>query len=326
MINIPERVTSAVRSVYDNAPLLRFLNPNSRYNRVPSDLSATNGNAIDGGLTTGTSSLASDPSRVRAVDGHVVYVGETNDGVFSNLSAKPTTAPQATPDTLPSYSEASHDPSPPYWETSVMSEFDEIYIDGIPAGNVFNFLWSALVSVLFQFLGFVITYLLHTSHAAKNGAQLGLGVTILNLGVVSLPVDISKTEIDSAVGRFEPSDPAAIDVSASTVDTSGSLDTYRSSLTGHADFSDVNSSFLLHGKPVLSYTLFLLGGFLILKSIYDFYKVKRLEYSIMFPITGPNVNTETSGNTSPTNATPSNNDPDTSARAIELEDVVAQRV
>lgn len=39
-----------------------------------------------------------------------------------------------------------------------------------------------LVSVAFSFLGFVLTYLLHTTHAAKYGSRAGLGVTLIQYG------------------------------------------------------------------------------------------------------------------------------------------------
>lgn len=263
MQNITDRITSGIRRIYNEAPLLRHVNPNSRYNLV-------------------ASGEHSDPSRTRTINGHVVHVGATTDGVFSNLTAKPTTQNTAITDELPSYEEANHDPSPPYWETSVMSEFDEIYIDGIPVGNIFNFIWNAIVSVLFQFLGFVITYLLHTSHAAKNGSQVGLGLTILNIAFVSLPVKIGKNEIDTTLGRFEPIDPTVIDATVENNVMVGSIDNYHSSLSTHGEFIE-NSNSLFNKTSILSYFLFALGTFIILKAFYDFFKVKRLEYSIMFP-------------------------------------------
>lgn len=266
-----------LRNIYNNAPLLRHINPNNRYNQVPV--------------------TESDPSRTRTIDGHVVHIGETSDGVFSNMSAKPSTSPVIRPDQLPSYFEASQDPSPPYWETSVMSEFDEIYIDGIPVGNIFNFFWSVMVSVLFQFLGFVITYLLHTSHAAKNGSQVGLGLTIINLGISSLPINIDRSEINSKNDMKLPLDPNEIDVSAGNDNFVGTVDDFHSSLSGHGDFKNVNNG-LFNGTPLLAYTLFILGGFIILKAVYDYIKVKRLEFSIMYPISNTSnaSNTETEEN------------------------------
>lgn len=281
-----------VDNVYNNAPMLRYINPNNRYNTIAS-----------------TEHI--DPSRTRSIDGHVVRVLDTNDGVFSNLSAKPSVN-NSNPitDHLPSYDEASHDPSPPYWETSVMSEFDEIYIDGIPVGNVLNFLWSLMVSVLFQFIGFVITYLLHTSHAAKNGAQFGLGVTILNMALYSLPVHIGSKRIQSKIGKFEPVDPSSLDTSKTHL-LVGNFDDYESPLTKHSDLSQ--SDKLMNNKPILSVALFALGIFITFKAAYDFYKVKRLEFSIMYPAAIT------------TSATTASND-QSNTNSIEMTTDVAERV
>lgn len=40
-----------------------------------------------------------------------------------------------------------------------------------------------LVSVSFQFVGFLLTYVLHTTHAAKHGSRVGLGLTLIQFGL-----------------------------------------------------------------------------------------------------------------------------------------------
>lgn len=55
-------------------------------------------------------------------------------------------------------------------------------IDSLPTGSVFSFLWNMLVSVSFQFVGFLLTYLLHTTHAARLGSRAGLGITLIQYG------------------------------------------------------------------------------------------------------------------------------------------------
>ena len=55
-------------------------------------------------------------------------------------------------------------------------------IDGLTTGSLFSFLWNMLVSISFQFVGFLLTYLLHTTHAAKLGSRAGLGVTLIQYG------------------------------------------------------------------------------------------------------------------------------------------------
>ncbi|KAK4332461.1 LOW QUALITY PROTEIN: Metal homeostatis protein BSD2, partial [Rhodotorula toruloides] len=135
------------------------------------------------------------PSSSGATAGRVFGGGQSNDGVFANLAAKPDN-PQGLdvvgegPDkneVLPPYEAAQLDPSPAYWETTVITpggpfSADDICVDGLPVGNLFSFAWNLLVSMSFQFVGFLLTYILHTTHAAKNGSRAGLGITLIQLG------------------------------------------------------------------------------------------------------------------------------------------------
>jgi hypothetical protein len=87
----------------------------------------------------------------------------------------------------PSYASAQADSVPPYWETTVHAPFSpdsvgEMIIDSLPTGSLFSFLWNMLVSISFQFVGFLLTYLLHTTHAARLGSRAGLGVTLIQYG------------------------------------------------------------------------------------------------------------------------------------------------
>lgn len=84
----------------------------------------------------------------------------------------------------PSYEEAAADASPEYWESTMISPMyeDEVFVQGLPVGNIANFVWNALVTVAFQFVGFILCYLLHTSHAAKQGSRAGLGVNLIMYG------------------------------------------------------------------------------------------------------------------------------------------------
>lgn len=146
----------------------------------------------------------------------IVGGGTSNDGVFANVTAKPSRPVQLrdgpsltilfhhfilTPvssigdnvflvpedsqkDTPPSYASAQADAVPPYWETTVHapSSPDDMIIDHLPTGSVFSFLWNLLISISFQFVGFLLTYLLHTTHAARFGSRAGLGVTLIQYG------------------------------------------------------------------------------------------------------------------------------------------------
>jgi Protein of unknown function (DUF2370) len=83
--------------------------------------------------------------------------------------------------------EAQSDAVPPYWETTAVvpagfGESGDMVVDGLPTGNVVIFGFNIFASFLFQFLGFVITYFLSNTHAAKYGSRAGLGLTLIQYG------------------------------------------------------------------------------------------------------------------------------------------------
>lgn len=90
-------------------------------------------------------------------------------------------------DAPPSYASAQADAVPPYWETTIHAPSastlpGDMVVDSLATGSLFSFLWNMLVSISFQFVGFLLTYLLHTTHAAKLGSRAGLGITLIQYG------------------------------------------------------------------------------------------------------------------------------------------------
>lgn len=85
--------------------------------------------------------------------------------------------------------EAQADSVPPYWETTVIAPGLEpgadMIIEDLPTGSVLVFCLNVFVSFFFQFVGFFLTYLLHTSHAGKFGSRAGLGLTLIQYGLYS---------------------------------------------------------------------------------------------------------------------------------------------
>ena len=76
-------------------------------------------------------------------------------------------------------------------------------IDDLPAGSFLVFCLNIFISFFFQFVGFLLTYLLHTSHAAKFGSRAGLGLTLIQYGFYSRTmnfVDDSQSESESGGG------------------------------------------------------------------------------------------------------------------------------
>ncbi|KAK9717255.1 hypothetical protein K7432_006343 [Basidiobolus ranarum] len=172
----------------------------------------------------------------------------SNDGVFANIPAKPT--PEVTKnENLPSYEEASRDSAPAYYGNAAIlapGGGDEYFVEGLPVGNIFSFLWSMLVSMCFQFIGFLLTYLLHTSHASKNGSTAGLGFTLIQFGFYL---------------RGKAYGDESFDDSNSTDDTP----------VGDGDIHSV----------WLSYLMMIIGWFLVIRSTSEYIRVRKLEATML---------------------------------------------
>ncbi|GEQ72615.1 hypothetical protein JCM33374_g6302 [Metschnikowia sp. JCM 33374] len=238
---------------------------------------------LNNGLTTGR--LQSNaPGR---------FVGQGTDGVFRNLMAKPD--PESTREIReqhpPTYEEAAADSSPEYWEATMISPMydDEVFVHGLPVGNIANFVWNVLVTVAFQLVGFVLCYLLHTSHAAKQGTRAGLGITIMMYGYNAIPSNFGRP--DRVPTRYEPIDPNSIDISkSSSIKNGGAVDTYSS---GFVQNSDINGAHSGVKTPLLAYAIIAFGVLVLLKSFVDFFNVKKEERRILAPQASEQVHSTT---------------------------------
>lgn len=202
-----------------------------------------------------------------------------NDGVFNNITAKPETEKPEDSDVPPSYEEAAADAAPLYWETTIMAPgySDEIFIDGLPVGSPINFIWNLMVSAAFQFVGFLLTYLLHTSHAAKHGARAGLGVTLFQYGFYLQPSFGGGSSGSSNTGpsrEFEPNNPNNYDVSSDRDSLSGSYN--QATPTASADTGDTNNA-----SGWIAIVLMVLGFCIITKSVFDYIRVRKMEMMIV---------------------------------------------
>ncbi|KAF9055509.1 hypothetical protein BDZ89DRAFT_975973 [Hymenopellis radicata] len=231
----------------------------------------------------------------------VIGGGTNNDGVFANVTAKPTrpmhiqdgdeilVVPEDTQaEAPPSYASAQADSVPPYWETTVHAPFSpdsmgELMIDALPTGSLFSFLCNMLVSISFQFIGFLLTYLLHTSHAARLGSRAGLGVTLIQYGFALRGRLDDVSDGEGAWGQWR-SDSANITwPSAPDADS-----TYYNNATSPTDSPYPGLTEEQAGQLVadattewLSFFLMTVGWFVLLTSLLGFWRVKRWERSIM---------------------------------------------
>ncbi|KAK3994398.1 hypothetical protein QBC44DRAFT_340844 [Cladorrhinum sp. PSN332] len=193
------------------------------------------------------------------------------DGVFSNLSAKPETGEPVKDELPPSYEQAAADAAPPYWETTILAPGmggpDEVYIDGMPVGSFFSFVWNGMISMSFQFVGFLLTYLLHSTHAAKNGSRAGLGITLIQFGFYMRTTPPTPGGMDSnsnSDGYVNPIDPNTHDFDPNHVD--------QGSDGGMGDIT---------GTDYAAYVLMIVGWFILIRAVSDYLKARRHEQLVL---------------------------------------------
>ncbi|KAF2851221.1 hypothetical protein T440DRAFT_467947 [Plenodomus tracheiphilus IPT5] len=220
----------------------------------------------------------------QAAQGGRVY-GGGNGGVWANLSAKPTRGEDAE-EKPPTYEQAAADATPPYWETTILAPGtfgDEVFVEGLPVGSLFSFIWNAMISMSFQLVGFLLTYLLHTTHAAKNGSRAGLGITLVQFGfgfrsAVLSPGNSgsggSGANNDNPGQGFEggvPSDPNSHDFDPESV----------AGAVSNSAGGDVGASGAVTGSDWIAYGLMIVGWFILIKSVSDFVRARRHEQLVL---------------------------------------------
>ncbi|KAH9843855.1 uncharacterized protein C8Q71DRAFT_825911 [Rhodofomes roseus] len=187
-------------------------------------------------------------------------------------------------DAPPSYAAAQQDAVPPYWETTIhaptaSTEPGEIVIDGLPTGSLFSFLWNMLVSVSFQFVGFMLTYLLHTTHAAKLGSRAGFGITLIQYGFAmrrdSQEAGYGQTT-QEAWNRPHFSTPQEAENYYQNLNATAPT-------TEEPTNADGSNPFFLGDAAAewISFLLMTIGWFVLLTSLLGFWRVKRWERGIL---------------------------------------------
>ncbi|WFD31587.1 hypothetical protein MSPP1_002626 [Malassezia sp. CBS 17886] len=243
---------------------------------------------------------------------HVVGGGIRQDGVFSNLSAKPESAnARRDPNDLgddddlvrmplavmcalthtfvqtdaaqpPTYEAAAADTAPSYWESSVfggnpmvttedawspngmaVGDLPDMLVDGMVLGTVFAFLWNLFICVTFQFVGFVLTFILHSTHAAKFGSRAGLGITLIQYALLLF------SRIPSGAGPGAAPDPSAPASAAAPTPTSDyaapTPSTTKQSAPGE-----------IHRAKVACYVMMGLGALFLVHSIVCYMRMCRM--------------------------------------------------
>jgi hypothetical protein len=142
-----------------------------------------------------------------------------------------------------------------------------------------------MISMSFQLVGFLLTYLLHTTHAAKNGSRAGLGITLVQYGFYMKNTDTSKSPSNPAGDPAyvtPPSDPNSHDFDPSQI--AGAAAAAAAETTSSGGFSSVASN------EWLAYALMIVGWFILIRAISDFLKARRHEQLVLqSPERGLNV-------------------------------------
>src|ERR1700710_3042128 len=150
---------------------------------------------------------------------------------------------------------------------------DDVYVEGMPVGSVFSFIWNGMISMSFQLVGFLLTYILHTTHAAKNGSRAGLGITLVQYGfyMKGSGSSITNPPANGQDPQFnQPPDPNSHDFDPNQVSQPAGTDGSSSGGMGDIASSDW-----------LAYVLMIVGWFILIRAVSDFVKARRHEQLVL---------------------------------------------
>ncbi|KAL8771690.1 MAG: hypothetical protein Q9209_002881 [Squamulea sp. 1 TL-2023] len=220
----------------------------------------------------------------------------SNDGVFANLSAKPERGEKQEDEKPPSYEAAAADATPPYWETTVLAPGlhspDEVYVEGLPVGSLFSFVWNGMISMSFQLVGFLLTYLLHTTHAAKNGSRAGLGITLIQYGFYMRGSSNTRRQpVNTDPGNMQPVDPNSVDFDPNAITDSAAAAAAAAMATTQNHAASTQSTLSsIASSEWLAYGLMIVGWFILIRAVSDFFRARRHEQLVLrSPDRGLNV-------------------------------------
>ena len=148
---------------------------------------------------------------------------------------------------------------------------DEVYVDGLPVGSVFSFVWNGMISMSFQLVGFLLTYLLHTTHAAKHGSRAGLGMTLVQYGFYMSGSSDGSPDTGNP-GQFSnssPPDPNSHNFDPNAVDGGGDASSGNPGVGGFTS------------ADWISYVLMIIGWFILIRAVSDFLRARRHEALVL---------------------------------------------
>lgn len=142
-----------------------------------------------------------------------------------------------------------------------------------------------MISMSFQLVGFLLTYLLHTTHAAKNGSRAGLGITLVQYGFYmrgSATRDPNPLPEDPQYGQ--PMDPNNPNFDPSKIaDNAAAMAAMAQTQAKVAAESASNSGGLasLATSEWFAYVLMIVGWFILIRAVSDYFKARRHEQLVL---------------------------------------------
>jgi hypothetical protein len=169
-------------------------------------------------------------------------------------------------------------------------------IDDLPTGSFLIFCLNAFIAYFFQFVGFLLTYLLHTTHAAKYGSRAGLGLTLIQFGFYSRTINPDGSG-DNANGEADPvATSRLLNSNITAAATSTTAPTPDDAILSVSSRDWLSFFFMTLGKNFRWLRCFLKahvnpkklpGWFLVLSSLISFWRVKRWESALRSPVAPP---------------------------------------
>jgi Protein of unknown function (DUF2370) len=139
----------------------------------------------------------------------------------------------------------------------------------------------------FQLVGFLLTYLLHTTHAAKNGSRAGLGLTLVQYGfymkgsgsTAPAPGGDPGGDFGGGGAGQPPADPNSHDFDAGAVAASAAAAAASTSSSSSSTAGDGLAS--LASSDWVSYILMIVGWFILIRAVSDFLRARRHEALVL---------------------------------------------
>lgn len=122
----------------------------------------------------------------------------------------------------------------------------------------------------FQLIGFLLTYLLHTTHAAKHGSRAGLGITLIQYGFTFRAGSDSSMPDPTVPGGSPGNDPAG------GIPSDPNAHDFDPGMVNGATGAVVVSSGISTGDWI-SYGLMIVGWFILIRAVSDFIRARRQE-------------------------------------------------